>query len=75
MRRIAFTAIVVGIALALLSAASGFIGYAIGAGVLHPANMNPQRLDEAERVFERTTRKNRISPCVLTTESSCAAGK
>lgn len=57
MRRIAFTAIVVGIALALLSAASGFIGYAIGAGVLHPANMNPQRLDEAERVFERTTLK------------------
>ncbi|MGD0425778.1 MAG: alpha/beta hydrolase [Candidatus Acidiferrales bacterium] len=42
------------VVLALLSAASGFIGNAIGPGVLHPANLNPERLAEAEQVFTRT---------------------
>jgi uncharacterized protein len=51
MRWLTFIAIVL---LALLSAASGFIGNAIGAGVLHPANLNSQRLEEAEQVFKRT---------------------
>jgi|GEM_PF-6841631 hypothetical protein len=46
MRRLAFFAIVVVVALALLSAASGLIGNAIGAGVLHPANSNSHRLEE-----------------------------
>src|SRR5271170_7991278 len=54
MRWLAYIAIVI---LALLSAASGFIGNAIGAGVLHPANLNPERLDEAERIFSRTSLK------------------
>jgi len=57
MRRLAFIAIIVVVALVLLSAASGFIGYSIGAGVLHPANLNSQRLEEAEQVFERTSLK------------------
>src|SRR3984885_12034686 len=57
MRRLAFFAIVVVVALALLSAASGLIGYAIGAGVLHPANLNSQRLEEADQVFKRTSLK------------------
>jgi uncharacterized protein len=51
MRRLTYIAIVV---LALLSAASGFIGNAIGPGVLHPANLNPERLEEAEQAFQRT---------------------
>jgi uncharacterized protein len=55
MRWLAFIVIVVLVALALLSAASGFIGYAIGPGVLHPANLNPERLDEADQVFRRTS--------------------
>jgi len=41
--------------LALLSAASGLIGNAIGPGVLHPANLNPERLQEAEQTFARTS--------------------
>jgi uncharacterized protein len=57
MRRLAFIAIIVVVALVLLSAASGFIGYSIGAGVLHPANLNSQRLEEAEQVFKRTRLK------------------
>ena len=57
MRRLAFFAIVVVVALALLSAASGLIGYAIGAGILHPANLNSQRLEEADQVFKRTSLK------------------
>jgi uncharacterized protein len=52
MRWLIFIAIVI---LALLSAASGFIGNAIGAGVLHPANLNPERLQEAQQTFERTS--------------------
>jgi uncharacterized protein len=40
--------------LALLSAASGFMGNAIGPGVLHPANLNPERLQEAAQTLERT---------------------
>jgi alpha-beta hydrolase superfamily lysophospholipase len=52
MRWVTYTAIVV---LALLSAASGYIGDAIGPGVLHPANLNPERLQEAEQAFKRTS--------------------
>jgi alpha-beta hydrolase superfamily lysophospholipase len=50
-RWLTYTAIVV---LALLSAASGYIGNAIGPGVLHPANLNPERLQEAAQTFART---------------------
>src|SRR5271154_6840120 len=42
------------VTLALLSAASGFIGNAIGAGVLHPASLNLARVQDAEEVFKRT---------------------
>jgi alpha-beta hydrolase superfamily lysophospholipase len=55
MRRLTYIAIVVIVTLALLSAASGYIGNAIGAGVLHPANLNPERLQEAEQTFKRTS--------------------
>src|SRR5580658_1988272 len=55
MRRLTFVAIVVVVALALLSAVSGYIGNAIGPGVLHPANLNPERLQEAEQAFKRTS--------------------
>src|ERR1700691_379024 len=41
--------------LALLSAASGYIGNAIGPGVLHPANHNPERVEETEQTWERTS--------------------
>jgi hypothetical protein len=54
MRRLTIVAIIVVVALALLSAASGYIGNAIGPGVLHPANLNPERFDEAKQVFTRT---------------------
>jgi alpha-beta hydrolase superfamily lysophospholipase len=54
MRRLTIVAIVVVVALALLSAASGFIGNAIGEGVLHPANLNPERLEETEQTLKRT---------------------
>src|SRR5277367_3982133 len=57
MRRLASIVIAMIAALALLSAVSGFIGYAIGSGVLHPANLNPERLDEAEQVLKRTNLK------------------
>lgn len=51
MRRLAYLAIAI---LALLPVAAGFIGNAIGPGILHPANLNPERLQEAERIFKRT---------------------
>jgi hypothetical protein len=54
MRRGTSIALAVVVVLALLCAASGFIGNAIGPGVLHPANLNPDRLQEAEQTFERT---------------------
>jgi hypothetical protein len=54
MRRLTIVAIIVVVALALLSAASGYIGNAIGPGVLNPANLNPERFDEAKQVFTRT---------------------
>jgi alpha-beta hydrolase superfamily lysophospholipase len=55
MRRLTFVAIVVVVALALLSAASGYIGNAIGPGVLHPANLNPERLEETAQLLKRTS--------------------
>jgi uncharacterized protein len=51
-RRFTYIAILI---LALLSAASAYIGNAIGPGVLHPANLNPERLQEAEQTFVRTS--------------------
>jgi uncharacterized protein len=51
-RWLTYTAIAV---LALLSATSGYIGNAIGPGVLHPANLNPERLQEAAQTFARTS--------------------
>src|SRR5271168_2907544 len=54
MRRMTIVAIVAVVALALLSAASGYIGTAIGPGALHPANLNPERLQEAAETFART---------------------
>jgi hypothetical protein len=52
MRWFTYIAIVI---LVLLSAASGYIGNAIGPGVLRPANLNPERLQEAEQTFVRTS--------------------
>jgi uncharacterized protein len=52
MRWFTYIAIVM---LVLRSAASGFIGNAIGPGVLHPANLNPERVEGAEQVFKRTS--------------------
>jgi fermentation-respiration switch protein FrsA (DUF1100 family) len=52
LRRVMYITIAI---LALLSAASGLIGNAIGPGVLHPANLNPERLQEAEQTFTRTS--------------------
>jgi alpha-beta hydrolase superfamily lysophospholipase len=54
MRRLTHFEFVVVIALALLSAVSGFIGNAIGSGVLHPSNLNPERLQETEHTLRRT---------------------
>jgi fermentation-respiration switch protein FrsA (DUF1100 family) len=55
MRRLAFIAIVMVVALALLSAASGYFGNAIGPGVLHPANHNPERVGEVDQTLKRTS--------------------
>jgi uncharacterized protein len=38
-----------------MSAASGYVGNAIGPGVLHPANHNSERVEETEQTFERTS--------------------
>jgi alpha-beta hydrolase superfamily lysophospholipase len=64
LRRLVFIAIVIIVALGFLSAASGFIGNAIGPGVLHPANLNPENLDEAEQAFKRTSlKKSDLTVC------------
>jgi alpha-beta hydrolase superfamily lysophospholipase len=55
MRRLTFIAVAVIAVLALLSVVSGFIGNAIGAGVLHPANLNPERFQETEQLLKRTS--------------------
>jgi uncharacterized protein len=55
MRRLTFLPIVVVVALALLSAASRYFGNGIGPGVLHPANLNPERLEEAAQLLKRTS--------------------
>jgi hypothetical protein len=51
MRRFAYIAISF---LALLPVAAGFIGDAIGPGVLHPQNLNPQRLTQTDQMLART---------------------
>jgi uncharacterized protein len=48
-----FTCIAI-VLLALLSAASAYIGNAIGPGVLHPANHNSERVEETELTLKRT---------------------
>jgi len=54
MRRVTLIVVAVIVVFALLSAASAFIGNAVGAGVLHPANLNQERLQEADQTFKRT---------------------
>ena len=51
MRRFAYIAIFI---LALLPIAAGFIGKAIGPGILHPANLNPPRRAQADAMLART---------------------
>jgi alpha-beta hydrolase superfamily lysophospholipase len=51
MRRRAYLAIAI---LALLPVGAGFIGNAIGPGILHPANLNPQRLAQTDQMLART---------------------
>jgi alpha-beta hydrolase superfamily lysophospholipase len=51
MRRLAYITIVI---LALLPISVGFIGNAIGPGILHPANLNPQRLVQTDQMLART---------------------
>jgi uncharacterized protein len=51
MRRLAYLVIAI---LALLPVGAGFIGNAIGPGILHPANLNPQRLTQTDEMLART---------------------
>ena len=51
MRRLAYILIAV---LALVSAISGFMGHAIGAGVLRPMRLGPQRSEEIAAMLQRT---------------------
>jgi uncharacterized protein len=51
MKRLAYVAIII---LALLPIAAGIIGHFIGPGILHPANLNPQRLAETDQMLART---------------------
>jgi alpha-beta hydrolase superfamily lysophospholipase len=51
MRRLAYLAIAI---LALLPVAAGFIGHTIGPGILHPANLNPQRVAQTDQMLART---------------------
>ncbi|MGA7920828.1 MAG: alpha/beta fold hydrolase [Candidatus Acidiferrales bacterium] len=57
MLRLAYLLIVV---LAVLALAAGSIGSAIGPGILHPANLDPQPLQQTEQMLARTdaTRKD-----------------
>jgi hypothetical protein len=51
MKRLAYITIII---LALLSGASAIIGNSIGPGILHPANLNPQREAETSQMLART---------------------
>ena len=51
MRRLAYIFVAV---LVLLSAISGFVGHAIGAGVLRPMRLAPQRSEEIAAMLQRT---------------------
>lgn len=55
MKRLAYITIII---LALLSAASTILGNAIGPGILHPANLNPQRIAETNQMLARTGAHN-----------------
>jgi hypothetical protein len=57
MLRLAYLLLVV---LAVLALAAGSIGNAIGPGILHPANLDPQRSQQTEQMLARThaTRKD-----------------
>ncbi len=51
MRRIAYVAIVL---LVLAPIGAGFVGHAIGPGVLHPTRLNPERTEQTAQVLART---------------------
>ena len=51
MKRLGYIAITI---LALLPIAAGIIGHNIGPGILHPANLNPQREAETNEMLART---------------------
>jgi pimeloyl-ACP methyl ester carboxylesterase len=51
MKRLAYIAIII---LVLLPIAAGIIGHSIGADILHPANLTPQRLAETNQMLART---------------------
>lgn len=51
MKRPAYIAIII---LALLPIAAGIVGHDIGPGILHPANLNPQRETETNQMLART---------------------
>lgn len=51
MRKLTYTAIAL---LALAPLAAAFTGTLIGGGILHPMNLNPNRLDQARQMLART---------------------
>jgi pimeloyl-ACP methyl ester carboxylesterase len=51
MKRVAYIAIII---LALLPIAAAILGHAIGPGIFHPANLNPQREVETNQMLART---------------------
>lgn len=61
MKRFAYIAIIL---LALLPIAAGIVGQSIGPGILHPANLNPQRLAETNQMLARTgAHKSDVTVC------------
>jgi alpha-beta hydrolase superfamily lysophospholipase len=42
----------------ILFSAEGLVGWELGSGVLHPANLNPVRLKQAKAIFERSGSTN-----------------
>ena len=51
MRKLTYTAIAL---LAIAPLAAAFTGTLIGDGILHPMNLNPNRLDQARQMLART---------------------
>jgi uncharacterized protein len=50
-RRTAYIAIIV---LLLFPALAGLVGYVVGPGVLHPQRLNPERIQQAQEMLQRT---------------------